>query len=63
MLKARFLLAVCIIFALIFGFEHSAYSWPWSKKDSNTTQTKQGKKKKESKKKHKKNKKGQKHTR
>lgn len=63
--KSKFLLASLIVFSLIFGFGHNAYSWPWSKNGSNVSESKEKKnKKKQSKKKNKeKNKKSQKTTR
>lgn len=62
--KSRLLLASLIVFSLIFGVGHNAYSWPWSKKGTNITEKKQNKqKKKKQSKKKKSNQKGQKATR
>jgi len=62
--KSRLLLASLIVFSLVFGVGHNAYSWPWSKKGSDITEKKQNKqKKKKQSKKKKSNKKSRKNTR
>ena len=62
--KSKFLLASLIVFSLIFGFGHNAYSWPWSKKGSNVSESKQKKSKKKKQSKQKKhNQKSKKHKR
>lgn len=62
--KSRLLLAGLIVFSLVFGVVHNAYSWPWSKKGSNVTEKKQNKqKKKKQSKKKKSSQKGRKATR
>jgi len=62
--KSRLLLASLIVFSLVFGVGHNAYSWPWSKNGSDITEKKQNKqKKKKQSKKKKSNKKSRKNTR